>query len=72
MAANDATMSCEEAGAFDLVYRAIDGGGTLAFPCDGLGQVDLDALGELDLADYLLARTLVGRRFHRAVVRPHG
>lgn len=49
---------------------AAPGAPSLSFPCDALGRVDLDALGELDMADYLLARTLVGRRFHRAVITP--
>ena len=36
----------------------------LAFPCDGLGHVDMNALNERALSNYLYARTLVGREFH--------
>jgi hypothetical protein len=60
-----------EYGLFDLVYRPIEGDVALSFACDSFGQVDLDALDDLARADYLLARTLVGRRFHKATVRPH-
>ena len=56
---------------FNLVFRALEGGECLSFPCDADGRVDLDALGEPDKVNYLWARTLVGRRFHRAVVEPH-
>jgi hypothetical protein len=59
-----------EYGLFDLVYRPIEGDVALSFACDSLGQVDLDALDHLAMADYLLARTLVGRCFHKGMVRP--
>lgn len=38
------------------------------FPCDGAGQVDLDALGARSLNDYLYARAVVGCEFARPKV----
>jgi hypothetical protein len=46
-----------------------DPGRALAFPCDAAGRVDMDALGSRALADYLYARTVVGREFRRPSVR---
>lgn len=40
----------------------------LEFPCNREGQVDLDTLGERARANYMFARTLIGREFHRPVV----
>lgn len=36
---------------------------SLAFPCDAAGRVDLDALDEHSLNEYLFARTLIGRDY---------
>lgn len=33
----------------------------MAFPCDVLGHVDMDALGERARINYLFARAMVGR-----------
>jgi hypothetical protein len=35
----------------------------LAFPCDAEGHVDMDALSDRALNNYLYARTVVGREF---------
>jgi hypothetical protein len=36
----------------------------LAFPCDAAGRVNLDALGDAALRNYLYARAVVGREFN--------
>lgn len=43
---------------FDSLYVP---GHALAFPCDGEGHVDLDALSERARNNYLFARAMVGR-----------
>lgn len=43
---------------FDSLYVP---GHALAFPCDGEGHVDLDALSERARSNYLFARAMVGR-----------
>jgi len=55
---------------FVLLFRPLsnDGHG-YAFPCDAAGRVDMDALGERQLNDYLYARTVVGREFSVPAVR---
>lgn len=58
------------AACFDLIYLPMHCGTALSFPCDVDGLVDLDALGERLLANYLLARGLVGRDYKRPVVMP--
>jgi hypothetical protein len=40
-----------------------DEGRGLAFPCDAEGHVDMDALSDRALNNYLYARTVVGREF---------
>lgn len=41
----------------------------LDIPCDPLGRVGLDALGESLRNDYFFARTLIGRLFARPTIR---
>jgi hypothetical protein len=41
---------------------------SLAFPCDPMGRVDLDALGDRDRNDYLFARALMHRDYAFPVV----
>ncbi len=49
---------------FELRFASLfDAGRGLAFPCDDHGHVDLDALSARALANYLCARTLIGRDF---------
>ncbi len=43
----------------------------LAFPCDAKGQVDMNALSNRALCDYLFARALIGREFGRPAVHAH-
>jgi hypothetical protein len=38
-------------------------GRALSFPCDREGHVDLDALSQKALGNYLFARAMVGREF---------
>jgi len=55
---------------YELRFQSLsDTGRALAFPCDAVGRVDMDALGSLALNDYLYARTVVGREFLRPCVR---
>jgi hypothetical protein len=47
---------------FRLCFRSLfDSGRGYAFPCDGAGHVDLDALSDLARLNYLYARAMVGR-----------
>jgi hypothetical protein len=41
-----------------------------AFPCDAIGQVDIDALGDQARNNYLYARAMVGMEFSPPVVQP--
>lgn len=57
--------------AFELRFQSLfSEGRALTFPCDGGGQVHLDALSERARLNYLYARTVVGREFAVPVVRP--
>jgi hypothetical protein len=50
------------ASAFRLCFRSLfDSGRGFAFPCNGDGLVDLDALSETARNNYLYARAMVGR-----------
>ncbi len=54
-----------------LRFRSLfDEGRGYAFPCDALGHVDMDTLGELALNNYLYARTVIGREFATPAVEP--
>jgi hypothetical protein len=56
---------------FELRFESLfNPGRGLAFPCDARGQVEMDALSEAALRNYLYARAVVGREFATpAVVR---
>lgn len=41
-----------------------------AFPCDAVGHVDMDALSERTLHNYLYARAMMGRETSWPNVRP--
>lgn len=41
-----------------------------AFPCDAQGHVDLDTLSARALANYLYARSMIGREVATPVVLP--
>jgi hypothetical protein len=54
-----------------LRFRSLfDEGRGFAFPCDAEGHVDLSALSPRALANYLFARTLIGRDFSTPAVEP--
>jgi hypothetical protein len=56
--------------AFELRFQSLyHEGRALAFPCDAAGQVNLDALGERALNNYLYARTVIGRDFAHPAIR---
>ena len=49
---------------FQLCFRSMyNTGHGYAFPCDAHGLVNLDALPEKALSNYLFARGLIGREF---------
>lgn len=54
--------------AYELVYSSIRDGCSFKFPCDEGGVVELNALSERALANYLMARVLVGREFYAPTV----
>ena len=61
----------DERRAFQLCFQSlVDTGRAYAFPCDALGRVDMDALGERARTAYLYARTVVGREVAMPKVRP--
>lgn len=53
-----------EATIYEIRFRSLfhEGRG-LSFPCDRQGHVDLDALSQKALGNYLFARAMVGREF---------
>jgi len=55
---------------YELRFRSLfNEGRGYAFPCDAQGQVDMDALGERSLNNYLYARSVIGREFATPAVR---
>jgi hypothetical protein len=49
---------------YELRFQPLfDAGRAFAFPCDASGHVDMDALSDKVLNNYLYARTVVGREF---------
>lgn len=53
---------CTELPSFEVRFASLfRAGGGYAFPCDGLGRVDLDALSENARINYFYARAMVGR-----------
>jgi hypothetical protein len=60
-------------GAFRLCFRSLfDSGRGFAFPCNGDGLVDLDALSETARNNYLYARAMVGRELTAPAVELAG
>jgi hypothetical protein len=49
--------------------RLLHPGRGYAFPCDPAGHVNVESLSELARANYLYARTVVGREFFEPVTR---
>ena len=59
-----------EPSAYELHFESLDGAhGACAFPCDALGHVDMDQLGESVLTRYLYARAVIGREYRLPSVR---
>ena len=59
---------------FQLCFRSLfQSGRGYAFPCDGDGHVDLDALSDRARTNYLYARAMVGRELSVPAVeaKPH-
>jgi hypothetical protein len=55
---------------YELRFQSLfDAGRAYAFPCDGNGRVDLDALSDRARDSYLYARALVGRDLATPAVR---
>lgn len=54
----------------ELRFRSlfVEGRG-FAFPCDARGRVDLDALSPRALANYLFARSMIGREVATPIVQ---
>jgi hypothetical protein len=56
---------------FQLCFRSLfQSGRGYAFPCDGSGQVDLDALSDQARNNYFYARAMVGRELSVPAVEP--
>jgi hypothetical protein len=53
----------------ELRFQSLfDAGRYYAFPCDAVGNVDMDALSDQARTNYLYARTVVGREFSHPTV----
>ena len=58
----NASLSTGQPSHYELRFRSLfDEGRAYAFPCDAEGHVDMDALSERALENYLYARTVIGR-----------
>ena len=67
----DASIAVVESPGFELRFVSLfNAGRALAFPCDGAGHVDIDALSPRAVGNYLFARAMVGREFLPAAVLP--
>ena len=59
---NAETMERADCAEFELRFQSLlDAGSAYAFPCDSKGHVDMDRLSDRARANYLYARTVVGR-----------
>lgn len=64
-------MNASRASPCQLRFESLfDAGRGLAFPCDTLGHVELDALSDAARCNYFYARAVVGREFALPVVVP--
>lgn len=55
---------------YELRFRSLfNEGRALAFPCDEVGHVEMDALSDQARLNYLYARAVVGREFHAPAVQ---
>jgi hypothetical protein len=58
---------------FELRFQSLfDSGRGFSFPCDPMGQVDLDQLSDRARNNYLYARAMVGRELAVPAVKPSG
>lgn len=56
---------------YEIRYQPLtEEGQALSFPCDAQGHVQMDALSQSALNDYLYARAVVGREYARPDVLP--
>jgi hypothetical protein len=66
-----ASATDHQSTAYELRFRSLfQPGRGLSFGCDSNGNVDLDAMSERALENYLYARTVIGREFFIPVVQP--
>lgn len=71
IAANAICATSTACAAFELRFEALYAGHRgYAFPCDAEGHVDMDALSERALQNYLYARAMMGREVGWPSVRP--
>ena len=71
IAANAANANRTACAAFELRFESLYAGHRgYAFPCDAEGHVDMDALSERALQNYLYARAMMGREVAWPSVRP--
>lgn len=62
--------SCSHQDGFELCFQSLQGPHRdMSFPCDEGGHVDMDQLETCTLHEYLYARAVVGKEFHRPAVR---
>ena len=60
-------MNCQ----YEIRYQSLfNEGRALAFPCDELGHVEMDALSERARSNYLYARAVVGREYAYPAILP--
>jgi hypothetical protein len=66
-------MTQSTAVSFQLCFRSLfQSGRGYAFPCDGEGRVDLDALSDSARNNYFYARAMIGRELAQPAVEPAG
>ncbi len=66
---NTFATAADSVSGFQLCFRSMyHTGRGYIFPCDAHGHVDLDALSEKALNNYLFARGVVGREFFSPAV----
>jgi hypothetical protein len=62
------TAALEQESRYELRFASIfNAGSGYIFPCDRQGHVNIDTLGTKARANYLYARTLIGREFFSPV-----
>jgi hypothetical protein len=55
---------------FELCFESLSDADTvMAFPCDETGKVNMDAMAERILNNYLYARAVIGHQFNWPLVR---